>query len=253
MRKGYLINYEETFKGYKVLQNLEYWYNTRNLESILKILEHCRETMTNPVMYQIEFSYDPDKFNKSVFLEVLRRKWKSEWKKYEEERKEKWILKYEEAQLKGEKTSSFRSRKIPEFHYIYSFEFKEFKPAGIRRDRGKIMLNYHHCHFMFIVDLRHNQFGIDEVVYRSINAFKKIEGINKGKNKRNGKDQNPRLNYRKTEKPEEGGFIEARYHDLKTEFEDAFTRASYLSKTSQKAGVMTRNSFGSSIKLCKVM
>lgn len=237
MKKGYLINHKELFKGYQVLDNIDYWYDTRQLNSILKVMNYCRKTMIQPVMYQIEFSYNLNAFNKSLFIKNVKRQWNKEWNKYNRLRKnEKKVV-----------------REIPNFHYIFSFEFKKSKPAGKRGTLGKIRLNYHHCHFIFIVDLKNNKLGIQEVINKSMDTFKHIDGINKGKNNLNGKNQNPRLNERKVVKINDTDYIENRYHNVNTEFEDAFQRASYLTKTSQKEGVPFEQSFDTSVRQCKVM
>lgn len=226
MRKGYDINFEETFRDLQVLDNKKYWYDTRKLESCYQVMQHCKETMKDPVMYQIEFGINPEEFNKSSFIKTLKREWLKDWNKYEKIRLEKGL----------------RSRKTPKFHYIYTFEFKEKAHWKSRQT----VINYHHCHFMFIVDVRDKTFGVEEFSNRSINALKKIKGIKTGVNPDTSRQENPKINYRKMPNPTFGAKFPL--HSLKEDFEDAFIRVSYLTKDTQREGVIGRSSFDSSIR-----
>lgn len=226
MTGSYKSYFNKTFKGLDVLENNKYKYNTRNLESAYQVMSYCQQTMNQPIMYQIQFGINPDDFNKSSFIKTLKRQWLKDWNEYEKIRLEK----------------GYRPRGTPEFHYIYSFEYKEIEKHRTR----KRPISYHHCHFYFIVDMKNKAFGGDEFTNRSINALKRIKGVLKGFNPETMQQEDPKINYRLV--PDNQFNAKFPIHSLKTEFEDAFVRISYITKDTQKDGVISRSSFDSSIR-----
>ena len=205
------------YKGYEVLNKADI---EDNLDSMITILNRAREEMTKPLMFHFVVGLTSPDDVPSKLTQAIKEKFTSEINKNH----------------KARKVNGARARKTPKVEFFYSIETKA-------RDSGEL---YNHIHIMFIVDAGHNVFGSKELgilINKSLNRIDGFEKLvfNDDFNIVKASDDYPFgegfLKFRdkgSTIYADDATFHDIRCHDLKTEFNDAVIRASYLCKSSQK-------------------
>lgn len=214
-------NSTKSIGGVRVLNKAD---RDHNVSAMASVLNRCKETMQSPRMmhFIVEAKFDllPEKM-----VQRVKEAYISEFKRFEKQRLDR--------------NSTVRKRNCPAIEMIYSIESK--------------MINdyqYDHIHFMFIVDFGNNRFGYQEimsVINRTLGRLDFVVPIDhiddfnyigfKGKNSCGYcryRNRASRTISNDALMVEDGSFKEVRGHDLKTEFNDAVIRASYLCKSEQK-------------------
>lgn len=203
-----------------------------NIQAVRDVLERCRNQMESP--RQMHFITGINiKCLPSKIIQKIKELYVSEFNKFEEERKLRL----------GQKSrkSKIRNRKVADIEIIYSIESKVLSDSGCQHD---------HIHFMFIVDFGHNRFNYREmmsIINRTLNRLpfvQKLESSNDfnyeghyGKNECGFfryRDIRSTIQAEDADKDLNGQFKDKFGHNLKTEFNDAVIRASYLCKSEQK-------------------
>jgi len=226
----------EFFRGYLIL-NRE--MDRRNLIEIIRILEWCSQNMATPIMlhYVLEIE-DEDLFDTNRFVQRF---------------KEKLYSFFRERNRIRNKEGK-RKRKLPDLQLIYSVEMKNrllFKSSDV-------FVPYLHLHLMVVIDTDHNRYHFDEINIQITRALSRINGLEslwfnpttfmflkEARSMRYGflKMRNSKTSIKAT-----SNFNELKWHDLKTELDDAICRASYLCKLDQKIDLPEKfnrgNSFG---------
>ena len=205
------------YKGYEVLNKADI---EDNLDSMITILNRAREEMTKPLMFHFVVGLTSPDDVPSKLTQSIKEKFTSEIKKNH----------------KARKANGARKRRTPKIELFYSIETKEKLSGGL----------YDHIHIMFIVDAGHNVFGSNELSILINKSLNRIDGFEKlvfndDFNIVKASDDYPFgegfLKFRdkgSTIYADDATFHDIRCHDLKTEFNDAVIRASYLCKSSQK-------------------
>lgn len=201
-----------------------------NIKNTEIVLSRCRATMISPKMMHFIVEYKESELPSKI-IQPIKEAYVSEFKKFEKDR-------FKRLRGKNGNAIKVRKRQQPKLEIIYSIESKmlgEYK--------------YDHIHFMFIVDFGHNRFDYKEIISIINNALLRLSFVVPivkvsdfkfvGHNGVNACGYLRYRDFRSTVKADDAqikddGFIEIRGHDLKTEFDDAMIRASYLCKSSQK-------------------
>lgn len=198
----------------------------KNVEEVVVVLDRCRKGMHSPKMMHFISEIDIDKLPSKI-IQPLKQRFGVEFKKYEKTNR-----------------NNLKKRKQPRLEVIYSIEAKMLY--------GKI---YNHIHFMFIIDFGNHLFGYKEIttiINNTLNSLPFIVPLEKESDFKYkgfyGTNKDGFLRYRDRRSTITSGtdFSELRGHDLKTEFEDAIIRASYLCKSEQKEllpSTIKKNSF----------
>lgn len=160
-------------------------------------------------------------------------------------------------------TPNLRVRKLPKIQVFFSIEHKlitGIDDEGNTIDSfGKVAFkrDYHHIHLMTIIDVTHNVYGHAEIhraITKALSGILGLESLDydeQGNSFKNGKAFPYGFLKARNEKSiikKKGEYKSIYWHDLKTEFEDAVIRASYLSKTCQKKMVKCTQTFGKTRK-----
>lgn len=211
------------YKGYELLNKADI---TDNLDSMLIILNRAREEMIKPLMFHFVVEITNPNEVPSKLTQTIKEKFTSEMNKNH----------------KARKANGARARKTPKVEFFYSIETKV-------KESGDL---YDHIHIMFIVDAGHNYFGSTELGILINKALNRIDGFEKltfnddfnivkaidgytfGQGFLKFRDK------KSTIYADDATFHDIRCHDLKTEFNDAVIRASYLCKSSQKKSLPER-------------
>ena len=217
IRKNVVKKEREFFSGYLTLNRD---FDRRNLEQVIHIASWCSNNMKTPKMlhYVVEIE-DELLFNSRRFTQSLKEKFTSQIKAYNKER-----------------ASDGKSQKpIPPMHIVFSIESKYLKPS--------IPVPYLHIHVLVFIDTLHNLYGFDEINICINKSLSKIHGLeslwfngeSKGFHKEDKKMYLGFFKKRQKKTSIKVGEVEEwRWHDLKTELDDAICRASYLCKLDQK-------------------
>lgn len=211
----------------KILKKADRKENVRELRAVLN---RAMITMTKPTMMhfvcEVQFSELPSKI-----IQPIKRAFKTAFNDFEKCRLARHVE-------KGN-TTRLRKRHLPMVEIVYSIESK------IIEDKIKLVdYKYDHIHFMFIVDFGSKYFGFTEIstiLNNALNSLPFVIPISKYSDfeyrGHMGVNACGFLRYRNPHtknKAHDADFTELRGHDLKTEFEDALIRASYLCKSEQK-------------------
>lgn len=191
-----------------------------NVSAVYNVLCRAMATMSKPKMMHLICEVNFDNLTSKI-IQKIKEVFSSEFKKYERQRHER------------NTTGKLRKRNQPNMEIIYSIESK--------------MLGTHqhdHIHFMCIVDFGQNYFGYKEISTMLNNTFNRLPFVvpiekfdDFNYQGFHGTNACGFLRYRNPEtqtKANDADFSEIRGHDLKTEFDDAMIRASYLCKSEQK-------------------
>ena len=205
------------YREYEVLNKADI---EDNLDSMLTILHRAKEEMIKPLMFHFVVGLTNPDDVPSKLVQAIKEKFTSEINKNH----------------KARKANGDRKRRTPKIELFYSIETKEKLSGGL----------YNHIHIMFIVDAGHNAFGSKELSILINKALNRIDGFEKlifngdfdivkasdgytlGEGFLKFRDKNSTIY------ADDATFHDIRCHDLKTEFNDAVIRASYLCKSSQK-------------------
>lgn len=227
------------FRGYLIL-NRE--IDRRNLIETIQILEWCSLNMATPIMlhYVLEIE-DEGLFDTNRFVQRFKEKLSSFFR--------------ERNQIRNKQPECKRKRtKLPDLQLIYTVEMKNkllFKGSDV-------FAPYLHLHLMVVIDTDHNRYDFDEINIQINRALSRINGLEslwfdpvnftflkEARSMRYGflKMRNSKTSIKAT-----SNFKELKWHNLKTELEDAICRASYLCKLDQKVDLPEKfnrgNSFG---------
>lgn len=230
-------------KGINVLNKAD---RNRNIQEVRKVLSRCIEEMKAPKMMHFIIEFDEAKLPSKI-IQKIKEVYQSEFIKFEKER----IARLKTKEVERSKDYRIRKRKPFDLEIIYSIEAKMLK------DINSKPYQYNHIHFMFITDFGDNRFNYREVITilnRTLNRLPFVVPIEivddfnyvgfHGYNKcgyLRCRDSNSTI------QASDADFTEVRGHDLKTEFNDAMIRASYLCKSEQKDLIpdeLKRYSFG---------
>jgi hypothetical protein len=204
-----------------------------NLDSMLNVLSRSKGSMLNPKMMHFVCPIEDFDILPKKFIQDFKEKFESEWRKDE----------------KSERRKALRSRRLPKIEMIYSIEAKDIKNPNYYwgdAENSHVTFRYNHVHIMLIVDIGHKRYGWREISVLANKALNRINGIQsltiEDDFTMTSKDGEHTTSY---------GFLKPRsrkcifnngekvkgfyWHDLKTEFDDAVIRASYLCKSEQKA------------------
>ena len=202
-----------------------------NIQSVHHVLNRAVATMTKPSMMHFVCEVDFSKMSSKI-IQKIKELFTSEFRKFEKERHAR--NETNQADLDKKERNSLIKRAQPKMEIIYSVESKVI---GSHK--------YDHIHFMFIVDFGSNRFGYTEtstIINNTLNRLPFVIPIKKQDDFTyqgfHGVNSCGFLIYRNKEtltKAENADFTEVRGHNLKTEFDDAMIRASYLCKSEQKA------------------
>lgn len=224
------------FRGYLIL-NRE--MDRRNLIETIRVLEWCSQNMATPIMlhYVLEIE-DEDLFDTNRFVQRF---------------KEKLYSFFRERNRIRNKEGK-RKRKLPDLQLIYSVEMKN----RLLFESSDVFVPYLHLHLMVVIDTDHNRYHFDEINIQITRALSRINGLEslwfnpttftflkEARSMRYGflKMRNSKTSIKAT-----SNFNELKWHDLKTELDDAICRASYLCKLDQKIDLPEKfnrgNSFG---------
>lgn len=226
------------FHGYLVLNRD---LDPRALAEMVRVLEWSSRNMATPHMlhYILEIE-DEDIFDTNRFIQRFKEKFVS--------------LMRERNRLHNKKPECKRKRtKLPKLQLIYSIEMKNKAMPG-----DEVFIPYLHLHLMVIVDTDNRRYSFDEVNIQAIRALSRINGLESlwfnEKTRKFYKDNKLvsrgflKWRDKKSTIKASEEFPNLKWHDLKTELEDAICRASYLCKRDQKKYLPEKfnrgNSFG---------
>lgn len=223
------------YRGYKVLNKADI---EDNLDSMINVLTRAKEEMIKPLMFHFVMEMiNPDEVP-SKLVQAIKTKFESEVNKDHKKRR----------------ANGSRKRTTPKVEMIFSIETKPIDKL------------YNHIHIMFIADAGHNAYGSKELSILINKSLNRIDGFEKlifnndfniVKASDGYKFGEGFLKYRDkatTIYADDANFHDIRCHDLKSEFNDAIVRASYLCKSEQKKQLPERyigsknQSFGSTRK-----
>lgn len=206
---------------------------SHNLDSMLKVLSRAQKQMINPRMMHFVCPIEDFDILPSKFIQAFKEKFESEWRKAEN----------------SERREKLRSRRLPNIEMIYSIEAKDIENPNYRwgdPENSHLTIRYNHVHIILIVDIDHKRYGWKEISVLANKAFNRIDGIESLKieddftmTSADG-EHTTRCGFLKVRSKKclvnnGESFKELFWHDLKTEFDDAVIRASYLCKSEQKA------------------
>lgn len=218
IRRNAVRKEREFFKDFLTLRKD---FDRRNLEQVIHIASWCSMNMKTPKMlhYVVQIEGGWEKFNSRRFTQSLKEKFTSQIKAYNKER-----------------VTNRKSKKaIPPVHIVFSIESKYLKRSD--------PIPYLHIHVLVFIDTLHNLYGFNELNICINKALSKIHGLEslEFNDEDKGFRKNDRKMYlgffKKRQKKTSikvGEVEEWRWHDLKTELDDAICRASYLCKLDQK-------------------
>ena len=217
IRRNVVRKEREFFKDFLTLRKD---FDRRNLEQVIHIASWCSNNMKTPKMlhYVVEIE-DELLFNSRRFTQNLKEKFASQIKAYNKVRA-----------LDGKS-----QKPIPPMHIVFSIESKYLKPSN--------PVPYLHIHVLVFIDTLHRLYGSNELNICITKALSKIHGLeqlhfNKDESifyKDNRKRPLGFLKLRNNKTSiKVGKFLDLKWHDLKTELDDAICRASYLCKLDQK-------------------
>jgi hypothetical protein len=180
----------------------------------------CRDHMTTPIMIHSVVGLDDwgDGYGHAAFeTEGFVRRFKRGFEQYL-------------CKLNKSRPPEIRTRKnIPDLQLFYSIESKYTKITHPEDGIPPFL----HMHIMIIADKDNNRYGFTELNNAINDSLFRIEGIKPPDDKQNLGALKMRDKYTSV-RADDTDFSERRYHDLKTEFNDAICRASYLCKLDQK-------------------
>lgn len=230
-------------KGINVLNKAD---RNRNTQEVRKVLHRCIKEMKTPKMMHFIIEFDEAKLPSKI-IQKIKEVYQSEFIKFEKER----LFRLETKDVERSKSYRARKRKPFDLEMIYSIEAKMLK------DNNSKPYQFNHIHFMFITDFGDNRFNYKEVIRilnHTLNRLPFVIPIKivddftySGFNGYNKCGHLRCRDSRSTTQASDADFTEVRGHDLKTEFNDAMIRASYLCKSEQKALLpdhIKRYSFG---------
>lgn len=244
-----MINKQRKQKGKNVLNKAD---RSHNVQATREVLERCRKNMKSPRMMHFIVEFKADQLPTKI-IQKIKETYISQFKNFEKERDARLInsnnLKLDDKKIENYKV---RKRKPADIEIIYSIESKMIKS-----------FKYDHIHLMFIVDFGNNRFEYREIVSIINRTLNKLPFVVQLESESDfsyigyhGENECGFLRYRDCKstiqaqdasKAENGNFINKYGHDLKTEFNDAMIRASYLCKSEQKdllPDELKRYSFG---------
>lgn len=192
-----------------------------NIRSMFNVISRANKNMIQPRMMHYIAEINQVELFPKKFIQALKEKFKSEWKKHEKRRRLR--------------SNNARKRKIPELEIIYSLESKI-----IFRDDGTgepYPYRYNHIHIMLIVDIGHGRYGKKEINHIFNRTLNRIQGL-----ETKDLENDFSIGFLKFRKREYliNEYQDLYWHDLKNEFADAVKRASYLCKSSQKSLLPSR-------------
>ncbi len=217
IRRNVVRKEREFFKDFLTLRKD---FDRRNLEQVIHIASWCSNNMKTPRMMHFALEIEDELlFNSRRFTQSLKEKFASQVKGYNKDRT-----------LEGKS-----QRPIPPMHIVFSIESKYLKPSN--------PVPYLHIHVLVFIDTLHNLYGPKELNICITKALSKIHGLEQLHFNENEaifyKDNRKRpfgfLKLRNDKTSiKVGKFLDLKWHDLKTELDDAICRASYLCKLDQK-------------------
>ncbi len=209
IRRNVVRKEREFFKDFLTLRKD---FDRRNLEQVIHIASWCSNNMKKPRMMHFALEIEDELlFNSRRFTQSL--------KGYNKDRT-----------LEGKS-----QRPIPPMHIVFSIESKYLKPSN--------PVPYLHIHVLVFIDTLHRLYGPNELNICITKALSKIHGLEQLHFNENEaifyKDNRKRpfgfLKLRNDKTSiKVGKFLDLKWHDLKTELDDAICRASYLCKLDQK-------------------
>lgn len=217
IRRNVVRKEREFFKDFLTLRKD---FDRRNLEQVIHIASWCNANMKTPKMmhYVLEIE-DELLFNSRRFTQSLKEKFASQIKGYN----------------KGRALEGKNKKPVPPMHIVFSIESKYLKPS--------IPVPYLHIHVLVFIDTLHNLYGPNELNICITKALSKIHGLEQLHFNEDEaifyKDNRKRpIGFLKQRNKKTsikiGEFKDLKWHDLKTELDDAICRASYLCKLDQK-------------------
>lgn len=217
IRRNVVRKEREFFKDFLTLRKD---FDRRNLEQVIHIASWCSNNMKTPRMMHFALEIEDELlFNSRRFTQSLKEKFASQIKAYNKVRA-----------LDGKS-----QKPIPPMHIVFSIESKYLKPSN--------PVPYLHIHVLVFIDTLHNLYGPNELNICITKALSKIHGLEQLHFNENEaifyKDNRKRpIGFLKLRNDKTsikvGKFLDLKWHDLKTELDDAICRASYLCKLDQK-------------------
>lgn len=205
------------FKGFLTLRKD---FDRRNLEQVIHIASWCSNNMKTPRMMHFALEIEDELlFNSRRFTQSLKEKFASQVKAYD----------------KGRASEGKSQRPIPPMHIVFSIESKYLKRSA--------PIPYLHIHVLVFIDTLHKLYGPNELNIFITKALSKIHGLeqlhfNEGESMFYKDNRKRPIGFLKLRNDKTsikvGKFIDLKWHDLKTELDDAICRASYLCKLDQK-------------------
>lgn len=200
-------------------------FDRRNLEQVIRIASWCAGTMKTPRMLHYVAEIEDDAlFNSRRFCQSLKEKFTSNIKAYNKEYHKK----------RASTGKSNNPRPIPQTHIVFSIESKYLKHSTVP---------YLHIHILVFIDTLHKLYGFDELnicINKSLSKIHGLESLDFNNQSKGFYKENKEMYlgfFKKRQKKTSikvGAVEEWRWHDLKTELDDAICRASYLCKLDQK-------------------